>query len=189
MALTLSKKCAIEEKSTMDMEKENNRKKVDSFVNSCDYDIKEGDLDMLVYRVYQFNQKYKNLDQDVMLDLFKNLVKNNPMLKWIVENMDETTLRSAFGELGKEKQFFDILKKYGITEYWCSKEFDPSEDFPGGSIHLPTDDPKPALELYDLYTIIDVCPDEYCLVMVTKGSKDSETFNIATNDLERREVN
>ena len=71
-------------------------KKVKSFVDSCDYDIKEGNLDVLVYRVYQFNHKYKNLDQDVMLDLFKNLVKNNPMLKWIVENMDETTLRSAF---------------------------------------------------------------------------------------------
>ena len=111
MALTLSKKCAIEEKSTIDMEKENNRKKVDSFVNSCDYDIKEGDLDMLVYRVYQFNQKYKNLDQDVILGLFKKAwVENNPILKWILENMDEKTMKSAFGEWGKEKQFFDILK-------------------------------------------------------------------------------
>ena len=190
MALTLSKKCAIEEKSTIDMEKENNRKKVDSFVNSCDYDIKEGDLDMLVYRVYQFNQKYKNLDQDVILGLFKKAwVENNPILKWILESMDEKTLKSAFGEWGKEKQFFDILKKYGITEYWCSKEFDPSEDITVGSVFLPTDDAAPALEIYDLYTRIDVCPDEYCPVTVTNGSKDSETFNIATNDLERREVN
>ena len=97
MALTLSKKCAIEEKSTIDMEKENNRKKVDSFVNSCDYDIKEGDLDMLVDRVNQFNQKYKNLDQDVILGLFKKAwVENNPILKWILENMDEKTMKSAF---------------------------------------------------------------------------------------------
>ena len=132
----------------------------------------------------------KNLDQDVILGLFKKAwVENNPILKWILESMDEKTLKSAFGEWGKEKQFFDILKKYGITEYWCSKEFDPSEDITVGSVFLPTDDAAPALEIYDLYTRIDVCPDEYCPVTVTNGSKDSETFNIATNDLERREVN
>ena len=189
MALTLSKKCAIEEKSTMDMEKENNRKKVDSFVNSCDYDIKEGDLDMLVYRVYQFNQKYKNLDQDVILGLFKKAwVENNPILKWILESMDEKTLKSAFGEWGKEKQFFDILKKYGITEYWCSKEFDPSEDFPVGSVFLLTDDAAPELELYDLYTRMEEYTDECCPAVVSMGAKDSETFNIAAKNMERREV-
>ena len=88
-----------------------------------------------------------------------------------------------------KKEFINILRSYGITEYWCSKGFDPSEDFPVGAVFLPTDDAAPALEIYDLYTRIDVCPDEYCPVTVTKGSKDSETFNIATNDLERREVN
>lgn len=99
MALTLSRRCAIEEKSTMDMERENRNKKVDPFVNSCDYDIKEGNLDVLMYRVNQFKHKYKNLDQDVMLGLFKKIwVENNPILKWILENMDEKTMRSAFGD-------------------------------------------------------------------------------------------
>ena len=108
--------------------------------------------------------------------------------KCAIEEDEELEHDELWG-MPKEKQFFDILKKYGITEYWCSKEFDPSEDFPVGAVFLPTDDAAPALEIYDLYTRIDVCPDEYCPVTVTNGSKDSETFNIATNDLERREVN
>ena len=82
-----------------------------------------------------------------------------------------------------------LVRKYGITEYWCSKEFDPSEDFPVGSVFLLTDDAAPELELYDLYTRMEEYTDECCPAVVSMGAKDSETFNIATNDLERREVN
>ena len=195
-------------------------KKVKSFVDSCDYDIKEGNLDVLMYRVNQFNRKYGNLAQDVMLGLFKKIcVENNPMLKWIINNMDEKAMRYAFGEwimeeimeegedddddefeedeefehdelwrLPKEKQFFDILKKYGITEYWCSKEFDLSEDFPVGSVLLPTDEGAPAVEISDLYTKMVEYTQEYCSVGVFIRAGDSEIFNAATKNMERREV-
>ena len=54
---------------------------------------------------------------------------------------------------------------------------------------MPTDDAAPELELYDLYTRMEEYTDECCPAVVSMGAKDSETFNIATNDLERREVN
>lgn len=89
----------------------------------------------------------------------------------------------------KEKQFFDILKKYDITEYWCSKEFDPSEDFPVGSVLLPTDEGAPAVEISDLYTKMVEYTQEYCSVGVfIRGTGDSEIFNAATKNMERREV-
>ena len=89
----------------------------------------------------------------------------------------------------KEKQFFDILKKYDITEYWCSKEFEPSEDFPVGSVLLPTDEGAPAVEISDLYTKMVEYTQEYCSVGVfIRGAGDSEIFNAATKNMERREV-
>ena len=91
--------------------------------------------------------------------------------------------------MSKEKQFFDILKKYDITEYWCSKEFDPSEDFPVGSVLLPTDEGAPAVEISDLYTKMVEYTQEYCSVGVfIRGTGDSEIFNAATKNMERREV-
>ena len=51
------------------------------------------------------------------------------------------------------------MKNLRITEYWCSKEFDPSEDFPVGAVFLPTDDAAPELELYDLYTRMEEYTD------------------------------
>ena len=101
---------------------------------------------------------------------------------------DEELEHDELWGMPKEKQFFDILKKYGITEYWCSKEFDPSEDFPVGAVFLPTDDAAPELELYDLYTRMEEYTDECCPAVVSMGAKDSETFNIAAKNMERREV-
>ena len=84
---------------------------------------------------------------------------------------DEELEHDELWGMPKEKQFFDILKKYGITEYWCSKEFDPSEDFPVGAVFLPTDDAAPELELYDLYTRMEEYTDECCPAVVSMGRK------------------
>lgn len=89
--------------------------------------------------------------------------------------------------MSKEKQFFDILKKYGITEYWCSKEFDPKEDFPRTELLLPTDNPEPAVNVIDLYTD-EKDPEGFCPLFVIKGSKGSNVFNKYSSELERREV-
>lgn len=89
--------------------------------------------------------------------------------------------------MSKEKQFFDILKKYGITEYWCSKEFDPSDEYPKNELLLPTNDPNPALSIIDLYTD-ENDPEGYCSFFVLKSSKDSNNFSKYSDGLERREV-
>ena len=83
--------------------------------------------------------------------------------------------------MSKEKQFFDILKKYGITEYWCSKEFDPSDEYPKNELLLP------ALSIIDLYTD-ENDPEGYCSLFVLKSSKDSNNFSKYSDGLERREV-
>ena len=49
---------------------------------------------------------------------------------------DEELEHDELWGMPKEKQFFDILKKYGITDYLCSEEFDPSEEFSGGSVEI-----------------------------------------------------
>lgn len=87
--------------------------------------------------------------------------------------------------MSKEKQFFDILKKYGITEYWCSKEFDPKDEYPGYKVVIPTNDPKPANDIYDLYTPRE---EDGGQVIVFKEDKNSDFFNVYTKGLERRQV-
>ena len=79
--------------------------------------------------------------------------------------------------MSREKQFFDILKKYGITEYWCSREFDPSDEYPKDELLLPTNDPDPALSIIDLYTD-EKDPEGYCSLFVLKSSKDSNNLSI-----------
>ena len=88
--------------------------------------------------------------------------------------------------MSKEKQFFDILKKYGITEYWCSKEFDPQDEYPGYRVVLPTENPKPANDLYDLYMPSD--PDDRRQILVFQEDRGSEFFNVFTKGLEKRQV-
>lgn len=34
----------------------------------------------------------------------------------------------------KEKQFYEILKKYNVKDYWCSSEFNPKDKNPCGTI-------------------------------------------------------
>lgn len=89
--------------------------------------------------------------------------------------------------MSKEKQFFDILKKYDITEYWCSKEFDPSDEYPTTELLLPTDNPEPAVSIIDLYTD-EKDPEGYCSLFVLKSNKDSMNFSKYCDGLERREV-
>ena len=81
-----------------------------------------------------------------------------------------------------------FLKSMELQSIGASKEFDPSEDFPVGAVFLSTDDAAPELELYDLYTRMEEYTDECCPAVVFMGAKDSETFNIAAKNMERREV-
>ena len=86
-----------------------------------------------------------------------------------------------------EEMAHTLVRKYGITEYWCSKEFDPSDEYPGNELLLPTNDPNPALSIIDLYTD-ENDPEGYCSLFVLKSSKDSNNFSKYSDGLERREV-
>ena len=53
---------------------------------------------------------------------------------------------------------------------------------------MPTDEGAPAVEISDLYTKMVEYTQEYCSVGVFIRAGDSEIFNAATKNMERREV-
>lgn len=52
--------------------------------------------------------------------------------------------------LSKKNKFYNILRKYGITGYWCDREFDLSEGVTMGSICIDYNDLDS-----DLFTELD----------------------------------
>ena len=56
----------------------------------------------------------------------------------------------------KEKQFYEILKKYGVKDYWCTKEFSPSDSQPCGVIVFRSDiNHCIATKLFEMYNDIE----------------------------------
>ena len=84
---------------------------------------------------------------------------------------------------GQEKEFINILRSYGITEYWCSKGFDPGADEPCGELLLPTGHSGSAARVYDLFNETDTM-----LVDVRTAVEGSEAFHKLAGKLEHRRL-
>ena len=84
---------------------------------------------------------------------------------------------------GQEKEFINILRSYGITEYWCSKGFDPGADEPCGELLLPTDHSGCAARVYDLFNETDTMR-----VDVRTAVEGSEAFHKLAGELEHRRL-
>ena len=84
---------------------------------------------------------------------------------------------------GQEKEFINILRSYGITEYWCSKGFDPGADKPCGELLLPTGHSGCAARVYDLFNETDTM-----LVDVRTAVEGSEAFHKLAGELEHRRL-
>lgn len=84
--------------------------------------------------------------------------------------------------MGKKEQFEKLLKDAGVTEYWCSSDFNPCMKYPNTKIVIPIINYKLAVSILDLYN--DYEDNMNCSVEVVE--KDNGFFNFITKDLERR---
>ncbi|MEI3139172.1 MAG: hypothetical protein V8T31_06305 [Lachnospiraceae bacterium] len=84
---------------------------------------------------------------------------------------------------GQEKEFINILRSYGITEYWCSKGFDPGADEPCGELLLPTGHSGCAARVYDLFNETDTMR-----VDVRTAVEGPEAFHKLAGELEHRRL-
>ena len=84
---------------------------------------------------------------------------------------------------GQEKEFINILRSYGITEYWCSKGFDPGADEPCGKLLLPTGHSGCVARVYDLFNETDTMR-----VDVRTAVEGSEAFHKLAGELEHRRL-
>lgn len=56
----------------------------------------------------------------------------------------------------KEKQFYNILKSYGVKDYWCSSGFDPASSQPcGGIVFRSNINHCIATKLFEMYNDIE----------------------------------
>ena len=84
----------------------------------------------------------------------------------------------------KEKQFYEILKKYGVKDYWCSSGFDPASSQPCGTVVFRSNISRCILpELFEMYNDIE---NDKIYVGVKFRSKMMDEFIL--KDKEYREV-
>lgn len=89
--------------------------------------------------------------------------------------------------MSKGKQFLDILKKYGVTEYWCDEDFDINEEHPFVNILIPSSDTNLIMEVTFLYNDYD--NEDTCLAHVSGMDKSNHLFKRMSSRLQRRIVN
>ena len=83
-----------------------------------------------------------------------------------------------------KKEFINILRSYGITEYWCSKGFDPGADKPCGKLLLPTGHSGCSARVYDLFNETDTMRVD----VRTAVEEGSEAFHKLAGELEHRRL-
>ena len=88
--------------------------------------------------------------------------------------------------MGKGKQFLGILKKYGVTEYWCDEDFDIDEEHPYNEIVIPTKNWDVIREIRSLYN--DYSDDDLSHLTVWGVSSNDSLFVQYTQDKEKRIV-
>ena len=88
--------------------------------------------------------------------------------------------------MSKGKQFLDILKKYGVTEYWCDKDFDIDEEHPYNEIVIPSKEWGVIREIRSLYN--DYSDDDLSHLTVWGVSSNDSLFGQYTQDKEKRVI-
>lgn len=104
MALTLNRKVVKnDKKERIGVYGKLKSIKAEQFINSCEYDMKEGDVQALAFRVRRFLEKNEELEQMVLEGLFAKVWNpdKEPILHWLLERMDKKTLEHALQKLGK----------------------------------------------------------------------------------------
>lgn len=72
----------------------------------------------------------------------------------------------------KEKQFYEILKKYGVKDYWCTSGFNPSDSQPGGTLIFRSElSSGLCIELEDMYNDIETDTIYVQVYFVDKSNK------------------
>lgn len=68
--------------------------KVEAFINSCEYDMEQKDVEALDFRVRRFLMKNEELEQMVWERLFQKVWNpdDDPIFNWIIQGMDKKTL-------------------------------------------------------------------------------------------------
>lgn len=76
--------------------------KVEEFISSCKYDIEQGDLGVLDFRVHRFLMKNEDLEQMVWKRLFKEIWNpEGSVFYWLIKNMDKKTLERILKRIGE----------------------------------------------------------------------------------------
>lgn len=88
--------------------------------------------------------------------------------------------------VSKKDEFLQILRKYGITEYWCDPFFHPEREHPVASIVFPVNNPHLSEEVDNLYN--DYSSDDTSTLAIYHASKGTNAFRIYSKGKEKRLV-
>lgn len=88
--------------------------------------------------------------------------------------------------MNKGTQFLNILKRYGITEYWCDSDFNINEEHPFVNILIPSSNTSLIMEVTFLYNDYD--NEDTCLANITGMDKSNHLFKKMSSYLQRRTV-
>ena len=96
--------------------------------------------------------------------------------------------------MSKEERFYEILKKYGVKEFWCSHEMDLSLKYPLGVLYVGCSmncREELEKELWKLFNgnimncernlMIDACVDDF-------STYEERYFNYLIDELDNRKV-
>lgn len=91
-----------------------------------------------------------------------------------------------------KSQFLGLLRKNGISEYWCSEDFDPNEKHPKGRLLIETESIRVMDELAQLYyqDIDDYLPDIVYIAFLNHSEvrENTASFRGAIKELQRIRV-
>lgn len=88
----------------------------------------------------------------------------------------------------KKERFYEILKKYGVSEFWCNKDFDLSEEYPCGELYIDCKNTEMKSDLYTLFNE-STSEDDLTGIFVGDFSKiDSVILGIMLENSEKRYV-
>lgn len=88
--------------------------------------------------------------------------------------------------MSKGKQFLDILRKYGVSEYWCDKDFDIDEEHPYTELVIPAKGWDVIREIRALYN--DYSDDDLSHLTVWGVAPSDRLFSQYTQDKEKRVI-
>ena len=88
--------------------------------------------------------------------------------------------------MNKKEMFYALLRKYGVSEYWCDPYFDPARDHPAASLLLGTVNPVLSEKIDNLYN--DYSNEDTSTLAIYQANIGSRAFKAYSSGMERRVV-